>query len=209
MPTGTQPGGLQGGGGPPSGKRTVRAVTTKGKSKKPAFNQKAFISGGGQTRPPPTTTKVRNKQKKRKKAGGVNIEKNWEWNDAVCSNMDGPRRHHTRQSRSETAARDASYRWNLQCGRDEPVSETGTDSQMYVPDLGSPKGKGGYKLGFWINGYTQLYIKQINNTGLFSVPHRELYSVSCHNLYWKRIWKYIYNWRKKREKLIKYLNQEV
>ena len=64
-----QPGGLQGGGGPPSGKRTVRAVTTKGKSKKPAFNQKAFISGGGQTRPPPPPPKSEiNRRNGRKQA---------------------------------------------------------------------------------------------------------------------------------------------
>lgn len=48
-----QPGGCQGGGGPARGERTVRAIKTKGKSKKPAFNQKVFISGGEAIQVPP------------------------------------------------------------------------------------------------------------------------------------------------------------
>ena len=51
-----QPGGCRGG-GPARGKRTVRAVKTKGKSKKPAFNQKVFISGGEAIQVPPPCPK--------------------------------------------------------------------------------------------------------------------------------------------------------
>ena len=73
-----QPGGCQGGGGPARGKRTVRAVKTKGKSKNPAFNQKVFISAGEAIQVPPLPPQVKSKQKTQKEAGGINTEENLE-----------------------------------------------------------------------------------------------------------------------------------
>ena len=39
-----------------------------------------------------------------------------EWNNAICSNMDGPRDYHTKWSKSERERQipyDITYRWNL------------------------------------------------------------------------------------------------
>ena len=53
-------------------------------------------------------------------------------NDAICSNMDGPRDDHTKRSKSERERQipyDITYIWNLKYDLNELIYETETDSQ--------------------------------------------------------------------------------
>ena len=55
-----------------------------------------------------------------------------EWNNAICSYMDGPRDHHTKWSKSERKRQipcDITYMWNLKYDTNELIYETETDSQ--------------------------------------------------------------------------------
>ena len=55
-----------------------------------------------------------------------------EWNNAICSNMDGPRDYHTKWSKSEKERQihyDITYMWNLKYGTNELIYKTETDSQ--------------------------------------------------------------------------------
>ena len=55
-----------------------------------------------------------------------------EWNNAICSNMDGPRDCHTEWSKSEREKQvpyDITYMWNLKYNTNELIHETETDSQ--------------------------------------------------------------------------------
>ena len=55
-----------------------------------------------------------------------------EWNNAICSNMDGPRDYHTKWSKSERERQipyDITYTWNLKHDTNELIYETETDSQ--------------------------------------------------------------------------------
>ena len=55
-----------------------------------------------------------------------------EWNNAICSNMDGPRDYHTKWSKSERERQmpyDITYRWNLKYDTNELIYETEADSQ--------------------------------------------------------------------------------
>ena len=55
-----------------------------------------------------------------------------EWNNAICSHMDGPRDYHTKWSKSEQERQipyDITYMWNLKCDTNELIYETETDSQ--------------------------------------------------------------------------------
>ena len=63
---------------------------------------------------------------------GILISHKKEWNNAVCSNMDGPRDYHTKQSKSERERqipRDITCMWNLKYDRNEHIYETETDPQ--------------------------------------------------------------------------------
>ena len=56
-----------------------------------------------------------------------------EWNNAICSNMDGPRDYHTKWSKSERERQipyDITYMWNLKYDTNELIYETETDSQI-------------------------------------------------------------------------------
>ena len=54
-----------------------------------------------------------------------------EWNNAICSNMDGPRDYHTKWSKSERQIPyDITYMWNLKYDINELIYETETDSQV-------------------------------------------------------------------------------
>ena len=56
-----------------------------------------------------------------------------EWNHAICSNMDGPRDYHTKQSKSERERQilyDIIYMWNLKYDINQYIYETKTDSQI-------------------------------------------------------------------------------
>ena len=52
-----------------------------------------------------------------------------EWNNAICSNMDGPRDSHTKVSKLEKQIiYDITYIWNLKYDTNEHIYETETDS---------------------------------------------------------------------------------
>ena len=76
--------------GQPEGRGTSGLSRQKRRSKKPAFNQKAFVCSGEGNRAPKVKTK------KQKEVEGVNKEKSLEGNHAICSNMDGPRDDHAK-----------------------------------------------------------------------------------------------------------------
>ena len=85
-----------------------------------------------------------------------------EWNNAICSNMDGPRDYHTKWSKPDRE-RQISYithMWNLKKDTNELIYKTETNSQTEKTNLWLPKGKGGginWEIG--IDIYTLLYIK--------------------------------------------------
>ena len=60
----------------------------------------------------------------------------------LCSNVDGPREHHTKYSKSEIPY-DITYMWNLKNDTNESVYKTEIDSEIQKTNLQLPKGKGG------------------------------------------------------------------
>ena len=55
-----------------------------------------------------------------------------EWNNAICSNMDGPRDYHTEWSKSDRERQilyDITYMWNLKYDTNELTYKTEIDSQ--------------------------------------------------------------------------------
>ena len=56
-----------------------------------------------------------------------------EWNNAICSNVDGPRDYHTKQSKSEKERQiqyGITYIWNLKYNTNQHIYETKIDSQI-------------------------------------------------------------------------------
>ena len=63
---------------------------------------------------------------------GIVLSHKKEWNNAICSNMDGPRDYHTKWSKSEKEGQipyDITYMWNLKYDTNKPICETERDSQ--------------------------------------------------------------------------------
>ena len=63
---------------------------------------------------------------------GILLGHKKEWNNAICSNMDGPRDYHTKWSKSERERQisyDTTYMWNLKYDTNELIYKTETDSQ--------------------------------------------------------------------------------
>ena len=63
---------------------------------------------------------------------GILLKHKKEWNNAICSNLDGPRYYHTNWNKSERARHisyDIIYMWNLKYNINEILCETETDSQ--------------------------------------------------------------------------------
>ena len=58
---------------------------------------------------------------------GLLLSHKKEWTNANCSNMDGPRDDHTKQSKSER--QDITYMWNLKYDTNEDICETETGLQ--------------------------------------------------------------------------------
>ena len=55
-----------------------------------------------------------------------------EWNNAICSNIYGPRNYHTKWNKSERERQipcDISYMWNLKYGTNELIHEMEMDSE--------------------------------------------------------------------------------
>ena len=54
-----------------------------------------------------------------------------EWNKAICSNVDRPRKYDTKWNKSERERKihyDVAYMWNLKYDSHEPIYKTETDS---------------------------------------------------------------------------------
>ena len=63
---------------------------------------------------------------------GIVLSHKKEWNNAICSNMDGPRDYHTKWSKSERERQisyDITSIWNLKHDTNELIYETETDLQ--------------------------------------------------------------------------------
>ena len=63
---------------------------------------------------------------------GILLSHKKEWNNAICSNMDGARNCHTKWSKSERERQipyDIIYMWNLKYDTNELLYETETDSK--------------------------------------------------------------------------------
>ena len=62
-----------------------------------------------------------------------------EWNNAISSNMDGPRDYQTKWSESEREKQTSyvAYMWNLKYGTNKPICET--DSQTWRKELWLPR----------------------------------------------------------------------
>ena len=76
---------------------------------------------------------------------GILLSHKKEWNNAICSNMDGPRDYRTKWSKSERERQipyDITYIWNLKYDTNEPIYETETDSRTQRTDFWLPKGSG-------------------------------------------------------------------
>ena len=63
---------------------------------------------------------------------GILLSYKKEWNNAICSNMDGLRVYHTKWSKSVRERHipyDITYMWSLKYDTNELIYETETDSQ--------------------------------------------------------------------------------
>ena len=63
---------------------------------------------------------------------GILLSHKKAWNNAICSNMDGPRDYHTKWSKPEREGYipyDITYMWNLKYDSNELIYETETDLQ--------------------------------------------------------------------------------
>ena len=75
---------------------------------------------------------------------GILLSHKKEWNNAICSNMDGPRDHHTKWSQTEkNKYPDITHTWNLILKNDanELTYKTETFLQILKTNLWLPKGK--------------------------------------------------------------------
>ena len=85
---------------------------------------------------------------------GILLSHKKEQNNAICSNMDGPRDYHTMWSKSDRERQisyDITYMWNLIKNTNELIHKTETDSQILKSNLWYKRGnvRGSDKLGDW------------------------------------------------------------
>ena len=74
---------------------------------------------------------------------GIVLSHKKEWNNAICSNMDGLRDYHTKWSKSERQIPyNTIYMWNLKYDINKLTYKTETDSQTLKTNLWLPAGKG-------------------------------------------------------------------
>ena len=52
---------------------------------------------------------------------GIPLSYKKEWNDAMCSNMDGPRDYHTKWNKWKTISYDITYLWSLKYDTNELI----------------------------------------------------------------------------------------
>ena len=83
---------------------------------------------------------------------GILLSHKQEWNNAICSNMDGPRDYHTKWSKSERERQipyDVTYMWNLE----KWYRWTGLQGRNWDTDVEKKrmdtKGESGGGWGWW------------------------------------------------------------
>ena len=77
---------------------------------------------------------------------GILLSHRKEWNNVICSNIDGPWDYYTKWSRSERERQtpyDITYMWNPKYDTGEFTYKTETDSQTWKTKLWLLKGEGG------------------------------------------------------------------
>ena len=85
---------------------------------------------------------------------GILLGHKKEWNNAICSNMDGPRGYHTKRSKSERERQipyAITYLWNLKYNTNKYICEIETDSKTWEQTCGFQGGWGWGRevLGVW------------------------------------------------------------
>ena len=107
-----------------------------------------------------------------------------EWNNAICSNMDGPRDYHTKWSKSD-GERQISYHLYVESKIWQKWTYVQNRNRLTDIENRRVVAKGERqerdKLGAWD---WQIYttIHRIDNQQGPTVYHRELYSISCNDL---------------------------
>ena len=93
---------------------------------------------------------------------GILLSDKKEWNNAICSNMDGPRDYHMKWSKSDRErqiSHDVTYIWNLnECYKWTYLQNRNrlTDIEnQFMATKGERKGRD--KLGVWDYIYTTIY----------------------------------------------------
>ena len=127
---------------------------------------------------------------------GILLSLEKEWNKAIFSNMDGPRKYHTKWSKSDRERpkilRDHQYVESNKNDTKKFVHKTETDSKISKTSLWLPKGnaEGRDKLGGrdW-HIHTTIYTENGWVTRTCCRAQGTLYSVLCSDLCRKRIWK--------------------
>ena len=75
-----------------------------------------------------------------------------EWNNVICSNMDGPRDYHTKWCKSDRGRQisyDITYMWNLKKWYKWTYTQNINRLTDIENKLMATKGEGGVKLGVW------------------------------------------------------------
>ena len=83
-----------------------------------------------------------------------------EWNNAIYSNMDGPRDYQIKWSKSDRQKQisyDFIYIWNLKNDTNEHIYKTDLWRKTQIYDYQRGSGGGGEKLGVWDYIYTAIY----------------------------------------------------
>ena len=95
---------------------------------------------------------------------GMLLNHKKEWNNAICSNADGPRDYHTKWCKSDREwqiSYDIAYMWNLKEGNKWNYSQNRNRSTDIENKFMVTKGerRGGINLEFRVKRYILLYIK--------------------------------------------------
>ena len=87
---------------------------------------------------------------------GILLSHKKEWNNAFCSNMDGPRDYHIKWSKSDREGQisyDITYMWNLKRYKWTYLQNrnrlTDTENKLMITKVDSGGGAGGDRLGVW------------------------------------------------------------
>ena len=132
---------------------------------------------------------------------GILLSHKKEWNNAICSNMDGPRDYHTKWNKSERKTNIIQYYlwWNLKDKTNEPIYNrnrlTNIENRLLFAS-GEVNG-GGMDREFEISRFEVFYTQWINKVLLYitenhiqypQISHSEKeYKKECINIY-------MYNW---------------